>query len=113
MTTDQNFLETIMISTSNKGKVQKRFLIWFQALEEIIGTPENDLRYFSDSFKKQLFENDQSCSICHQKIMSIDDSVVDHKIPYSLGGNTKPANGRLTHRYCNFARGNRDTISDI
>ncbi|VEP11790.1 conserved hypothetical protein [Hyella patelloides LEGE 07179] len=108
MTNDADFLETIMISTSNKGKVQKRFLIWFNALDEIIGMPENELRSFSDYFKKELYDINPTCSICNQQIISFYDSVVDHKTPYSLGGKTEPANGRLTHRYCNFARGNRN-----
>jgi len=32
---------------------------------------------------------------------------VDHIVSYSLGGPTDPSNARLTHRYCNWARGNR------
>lgn len=108
MTSDQEFIEAITTGTSNKGKVQKIFLIWFNALSEIIGTSDYELRSFSDSFKKELFDANPTCSICNQQITSLYDSVVDHKIPYSLGGKTEPANGRLTHRYCNFARGNRD-----
>ena len=108
MANDVDFIDTITISTTNKGKVQKRFLIWFNALDEIIETPENELRSFSNSFKKELFDTNPTCSICNQQIMTFYDSVVDHKIPYSLGGKTEPANGRLTHRYCNFARGNRN-----
>ncbi|MBD1925144.1 DUF262 domain-containing protein [Trichocoleus sp. FACHB-90] len=107
MTTNQDFIEAILYKTSEKNKVQKRFRIWLYTLDEIIGSSVSDLRLFSYAFRKKLYEDDQTCSICGQRIMSLEDSVVDHTIPYSLGGTTEPDNGRLTHRYCNFARGNR------
>lgn len=107
MTTNQDFYEAISFKSTEKSKVQKRFLLWLYALDEIIGSSVSDLRLFSYDLKKKLYEDDQTCSICKQRIMSLEDSVVDHTIPYSLGGSTEPDNGRLTHRYCNFARGNR------
>ncbi len=107
MTTNEEFKNTIFLSTSSKNKVQKRFLLWFNVLDEIIGTPEKDLRCFSNAFRRQLYDADPTCFICKQQIMSLEDSVVDHYIPYSLGGSTKADNGCLAHRYCNCARGNR------
>ena len=107
MIEDDDFIEAIK-STSTKSGVHTRFTKWLDALEKIIETPKKELRCFSSSFKQELYDHDSTCSICNQKIMSLDDSVVDHVIPYSLGGKTEPANGRLTHRYCNFARGNRN-----
>ncbi len=95
MTTNEEFKDTILLSTSSRNKVQKRFLIWFNALSKIIKTPEKDLRCFSDAFRRQLYDADSTCSICKQQIMSLEDSVVDHHIPYSLGGPTEPGNGYL------------------
>jgi 5-methylcytosine-specific restriction endonuclease McrA len=51
--------------------------------------------------KKELFESDPTCAICHNRIMAIEDAEVDHKIPYSKGGPTTLDNAQLAHRYCN------------
>jgi 5-methylcytosine-specific restriction endonuclease McrA len=51
--------------------------------------------------KKQLFDRDSTCEICHNKIMAIEDAEVDHKDPYSKGGPTTIENAQLAHRYCN------------
>lgn len=46
-------------------------------------------------------------SICGRDI-EFNDSVVDHVTPHSKGGATLLDNGRIAHRSCNNARGNRD-----
>jgi hypothetical protein len=58
--------------------------------------------------KETLFQNNNTCAICSQKIQGIDDSAIDHIKQYWTGGKTIPENARLTHRYCNWARSRKD-----
>jgi len=54
--------------------------------------------------KKELFEKDACCAICHQQIRLMDDAAIDHIHQYWKGGKTIPENARLTHRFCNLSR---------
>ena len=51
--------------------------------------------------KKALFRPGYICSYCGNEILSIEDSEVDHIIPFSLGGKTVLENAQLLHRHCN------------
>jgi 5-methylcytosine-specific restriction endonuclease McrA len=51
--------------------------------------------------KKEMFELNQTCKICGQKISMIDDAVLDHDVRYWSGGKTVPENAQLVHRHCN------------
>jgi 5-methylcytosine-specific restriction endonuclease McrA len=53
-----------------------------------------------------LFEKSPVCQICKNQIHTLDDSTVDHIIPWSMGGQTIPSNGQLTHRSCNARKRN-------
>jgi hypothetical protein len=109
MTHNQEFIDSIMIQTSGKEQVQKRFEIWKDSLNKIIGTiGKREPRAFTLSLKKELFELDNSCKICGQTIHNMDDAEVDHIEHYWRGGKTIPENARLTHRYCNRQRGGRN-----
>lgn len=73
-------------------------------------------RNFSHEEKLILFNRAQGrCQlehedkICGRKI-SFEDAVVDHIKPYSKGGKTELANGRIAYRMCNIARGDRDAF---
>jgi hypothetical protein len=90
----------------DKSKVKYRFIKWVSELQEIIGSPTYP-RTFSYQLKKELFEKEPTCFICKQEIRSIDDSEVDHHIPYWKGGATIPENARLTHRFCNRFKSGR------
>jgi hypothetical protein len=107
MATNQSFIDAITLGTSQANRLQTRVDIWNNRLREVLGNPQSEPRLFSLAFRKTLYEDDPTCSICRQQIRTLDDAAVDHTVPYSLGGPTSPANGRLTHRYCNAARGNR------
>jgi 5-methylcytosine-specific restriction endonuclease McrA len=48
-----------------------------------------------------LFRKKPFCELCNNQIHVFEDSTVDHKHPYSLGGKTTPENGQLAHRSCN------------
>ena len=104
MTNDQVFIDSIELSTSSTQAIHTRFTKWRQALENIINVAHKEPRCFSYILKKNLFDANSTCSICNQRIISIDDSAVDHIEQYWTGGKTIPENARLTHKYCNFSR---------
>ena len=104
MTNNQDFIDSIELSTSSLQAVTKRFDIWRLTLQNIIGIRQKEPRCFSFKLKKELFDQDPTCSICGQRIQDIDDSAIDHIEQYWLGGKTVSENARLTHRYCNWAR---------
>jgi hypothetical protein len=99
MCNDNEFIQSIEIQTSSTKQMTMRFEKWMEALKKIVsGTNQ---RNFSYQIKKQLFEQDPTCGICHNRILAIEDAEVDHKDPYSKGGPTTLENAQITHRYCN------------
>jgi hypothetical protein len=112
MTNDQEFIDSIELSTSSLQTVQKRFDKWRIALNGVIDTYIKEPRCFSLQLKNELFKNNATCAICSQKIHDIDDAAVDHIEQYWLGGKTIPENARLTHRFCNNSRSRLDIIED-
>ena len=57
-------------------------------------------------FKPHLAQLDTKWQfgLCKNQIQSLDDSTVDHIIPYSKGGKTVRENGQLAHRGCDAGR---------
>ena len=108
MVSNQEFIDSIMINTSDTPVVSKRFKIWNSVLDSIIGDDKVETRCFTKAFKQKLFDADPTCAICNQNINSIDDAAVDHVEQYWMGGKTIPENARLTHRYCNWSRSRKD-----
>ena len=104
MTSDQDFIDAIELSTSSLQAVTKRFDKWRLMLQGIIGIQQKEERCFSNKLKQQLFDYDSTCAICGHSILELDDSAVDHIHQYWQGGKTIPENARLTHRYCNWSR---------
>lgn len=104
MTSDQEFIDSIELSTSSIQAVTKRFDKWRLALQDIIGISQKEPRCFSLKLKQELYNDDPTCVLCEQKIQNIDDTAIDHIKQYWTGGKTIPENARLTHRYCNWAR---------
>ncbi|MDI6775933.1 MAG: DUF262 domain-containing protein [Syntrophales bacterium] len=107
MTKDQEFIDSIELSTSSVQAVTKRFDKWRLTLQEIIGIAQKEPRCFSLNLKKELYKT-PTCEICKQEIHNIDDAAIDHVEQYWKGGMTIPENARLTHRYCNWARRRKD-----
>jgi hypothetical protein len=106
MAHDFEFLNTLIGSGTNSlTKLRKKFDVWGATLKGVIGYPESEPRAFSYALKKQLYENNPTCKICSQKIITIDDAEVDHIVCYWKGGKTVPENARLAHRLCNRMRG--------
>jgi curved DNA-binding protein CbpA len=108
MTTDQDFIDSIELSTSSKKMVTIRFDKWRLTLQAILGIGTREPRCFSYALKQQLFSNDSNCSICGNRILNIDDAAVDHIDQYWTGGKTIPENARLAHRFCNNSRSRFD-----
>jgi hypothetical protein len=112
LTSDQQFIVSIEKSTSSTQAIHMRFTKWRNALDSIFSITQKEPRCFSHQLKEILYKSNPTCTICNQKILSIDDSALDHIEQYWTGGKTIPENARLTHRYCNNARsrGNTDPI---
>ena len=110
MTSDQQFIDSIELSTSSMQAIHMRFTKWQNALDSIFGSSKKEPRCFSSKIKDELFNTNQTCAICNQRIMNVDDAAVDHIEQYWLGGETIPDNARLTHRYCNNTRSRHDVV---
>lgn len=108
MTENQDFIDSIELSTSSVAAVTKRFDLWRAALEKVIGVRNKEARCFSRQLKEQLYKSDPTCTICGQRINDVDDAAVDHIQQYWTGGGTIPENARLAHHYCNCARPRHD-----
>ena len=108
MINNREFIDSILIQTSNKEVLKKRFKIWFEKLDEIIGNNGYEQRTFSYQTKKELFEKNPVCAISGQRILAIEDSEVDHIVPFSKGGKTEMDNAQLVLRYFNRAKNNNE-----
>jgi len=104
MINNQQFRELLIWQTSDTDKLKKRFRIYMDMLETIIGDPSYTQRNFPFSVKQELFNANPFCAISGQKILAIEDSEVDHIIPYSKGGKTEINNAQLVLRYFNRAK---------
>ncbi len=107
MTHDREFVEYISSSTDKPERIQYRAEVWLRRLRTLVGHAPAEPRTFSLELKETLYEANPTCEICGQRIHDIDDAEVDHLEHYWRGGRTIPENARLTHRYCNRARGGR------
>ncbi|MGV8984281.1 HNH endonuclease, partial [Clostridium sp.] len=69
---------------------------------------DNRERIFSKEIKTSLFQKQNAiCGICNQKMLTIEDTEIDHIKPFSEGGTTEIDNAQLTHIYCNRSKGNK------
>jgi 5-methylcytosine-specific restriction endonuclease McrA len=109
LTSNADFMNTVENKTNDTVVLKRRFEIWLNELGLIIDKKAPDLRGFKFTDKKTLFDSDQTCKICSQQILIIEDSEVDHVIPFSKGGKTELSNAQLAHRYCNRSKGNRES----
>jgi hypothetical protein len=107
MINNQQFKEQITWQTSDTDVLKKRFRTYMDMLESIIGDPQYSQRTFSYSVKEQLFKDNPYCAISGQKILAIEDSEVDHIVPYSKGGKTEISNAQLVLRYFNRAKSDK------
>lgn len=108
MVSDSEFIDAILLGTSQQIRVHKRFDLLRMLVDDILQNQKRQQRCFSLKLKQTLYANDPTCAICEQHIHSIDDSAVDHIEQYWKGGKTIPDNARLTHRFCNNARSRKN-----
>lgn len=112
MINNKEFIDSILIQTSDKTVLKTRFKIWLNKLDEIIGNNEYEKRTFSYSTKKQLYAKNPTCAISGQQILAIEDAEVDHIIPYSKGGKTEIENAQIVLRYFNRQKSNRQQLEE-
>ncbi|MDE6250770.1 MAG: DUF262 domain-containing protein [Alphaproteobacteria bacterium] len=110
MVNDEKFIDSITRSTSGNVQVRTRFDIFRHRMEQILANDQTQARCYTHQFKNELFEKDNTCAICGNKIMSVDDAAVDHIEQFWMGGTTTADNARLTHRYCNNHRSRNDIV---
>jgi hypothetical protein len=103
---DPTFVQYITSSTDKAERIQYRADVWRQRLQSLV--TDKQPRGFTLELKEKLYKASPTCEICKQRIRDVDDSEVDHVEHYWRGGKTIPENARLTHRYCNRARGGRN-----
>lgn len=104
MIENPKFQEVIGFKTSDTDNVKKRFKMYMDMLERVIGDKAYQERTFSFSVKEELFNQNPYCAISKQKILAVEDAEVDHIIPYSKGGKTERENAQLVLRYFNRAK---------
>lgn len=107
---DNKWVDYVRRATGEVSRLDYVFETWRRRLGEVLrndGTGEQGHRLFSRQLKKELFDQNPTCTICGNAIRLLDDAVVDHVEHYWRGGKTLPENARLAHRYCNLERGGR------
>jgi hypothetical protein len=104
MASDPDFNDSITLWTSQPKRVNIRFEKVKQCIDDVLSGTNVQDRCFSLQLKQKLFDANDTCTLCDNKIHVLDDAAVDHIEQYWLGGKTIPENARLTHRYCNMAR---------
>ncbi len=106
MSSDPLFTQYISSTTDKPDRVRYRADEWRKRLDALV--KDQGPRNFSRALKDSLFHQNPTCTICGQRIQDSDDAEVDHVQHYWRGGKTIAENARLTHRYCNRARGGKD-----
>jgi len=101
MLTDAELQDAISKRTGSTVQTRVRWNKFRSLVDPIIDGTLIEPRFFEFSFRKDLFDKSPVCRLCKNEIHSLDDSTVDHVIPYSKGGKTSPENGQLAHRSCN------------
>lgn len=81
----------------------------FQQLQSFQGIVPWQQRYLRPwcMLHRKLFDADDRCSICKQRILRLEDAEVDHIVPFAEGGRTEASNAQLLHTYCNRQKGKK------
>jgi hypothetical protein len=105
---DPKWVQSVSNRTSHYPNVEYAFETWRARLKDVMKAvaPNDNVRCFSLALKKDFYEQNSTCSICGNRISSINDAALDHTLHYWRGGQTVPDNARLAHRQCNWQRGN-------
>jgi hypothetical protein len=109
--TDAEMQDAISKRTGSTSQTKVRWTKFRNVIGPVIEGTLVEPRFFDFEFRKQLFDKSPICQLCKNEIHALDDSTVDHIMPYSKGGKTTPENGQLAHRGCN-ARKNANVLSE-
>ena len=106
--TDEDWVECVTNFPDDYAHISYAFDTWKDRLKQAIKDeePNDSQRCFSRAEKEAMFDRDDFCEICGQKISHINDATLDHDKHWWRGGKTVPDNARLVHRYCNATRPN-------
>ena len=109
ISSDSQWVDYVRRATGETSRLEYVFETWRTRLKEVLADQEvgGTERSFSRRLKEELFEQNNTCSICGNNIKLLDDAVLDHEKHYWRGGRTVPENARLVHRFCNLERGGR------
>ena len=107
------FSDLISHTISEFKRLERRFDLWKQMLDRVLGDEDQGPRLYSRKEKEAAFKSDPTCGICAQLIQSIDDAHMDHDEPYSKGGSTTAKNAVLSHRFCNLSKSNKLATSSV
>jgi len=99
--TDTDIQDAISKRTGSTLQTKIRWTKFRTLVDPIIDGTVVEPRFFDFVFRKDLYDKSPVCQLCKNQIHSLDDSTVDHIIPYSKGGKTTPNNAQLSHRGCN------------
>jgi len=99
--TDVEMQDAISKRTGSTLQTKVRWTKFRELVEPIIAGMLIEPRFFDFEFRNDLYDKSPVCQLCKNQIHSLDDSTVDHIIPYSKGGKTVHENGQLAHRGCN------------
>lgn len=99
--TDVEMQDAISKRTGSTLQTKIRWTKFRELVDPVIAGTLVEPRFFDFEFRKDLYDNSPMCQLCKNQIHSLDDSTVDHVIPYSKGGKTVAGNGQLAHRGCN------------
>jgi Protein of unknown function DUF262/HNH endonuclease len=102
--TDADLQLSITKATGSAAQTKIRWNKFRSLAEPIIAGTNVEPRFFDFNFRKRLYDSSHTCQLCKNEIHSLEDSTVDHIIPYSRGGKTTPENGQLAHRGCNASK---------
>jgi hypothetical protein len=99
--TDEAVRAAISQATGGSAATKLRWTAFKSVIEPLLNNVIIEPRFFSFQIRKNMYDDDPVCAICKNQIHSLEDSTVDHIIPYSKNGKTVLDNGQLSHRSCN------------
>lgn len=105
--TDEVWVDRVRRATGESTRLIYAFERWYERLKGVMDSfqPNDSKRAFSRQLKLELFGQNQTCKLCNQQIVLIDDAALDHAKQYWRGGLTVPENASLVHRLCNLKKG--------
>ncbi len=110
--TDKAVQDAISQATGGSVPTKLRWTAFRSVIQPLLDNVAMGPRFFSYEFRKRLYDGSPVCALCKNRIHSLDDSTVDHIIPYSKNGKTVSGNGQLSHRSCNASK-NATVLAEV